>query len=446
MSKKKSRKASKAARKHKHAQAPKPRKPKRRQPWPSKPDVPKSVTRYLAQAGLVARLPADLSEVDLVARFGDLAARYLRSCRSDQCDKVEIHAVMSANLDLATAIRSEYWGDRYEAFLSWFVTAGLPRPGRILDNGCDIGIQTCFFATFYPEAQVIGVDQCAKSLQCAQRLAERLGLKNVQFVQAMLPELPPDLVGQKFDMIVSSFVAGPFFDEVTAPLRSIEEAQSKTRDPRLETYARLLAGLLTDGDSLLVGFERCRVPVQLARWIRALHDAGICIRKDRIELIEFSDESDEPVYAPALVATRHTADLMTPDEIRHLWLKDFLTRGRDIGYHRAAVEQDFVSETSKELLKGMRCTFPDLSPYRKELWRAGSEVLFYVYNSDGGMILDAAPADALPEMLEMLETALCDKRRPATVEYGPEGYGQHADGADGGDASDRLASEAGGGS
>ena len=53
---------------------------------------------------------------------------------------------------------------------------------------------------------------------------------------------------------------------------------------------------------------------------------------------------------------------MTPDEIRHLWLKDLLTRGRDVGYHCAAVEQDFVSESPKELLKGCDCTFPDLCP------------------------------------------------------------------------------------
>ena len=36
----------------------------------------------------------------------------------------------------------------------------------------------------------------------------------------------------------------------------------------------------------------------------ALCDAGIYVRKDRIELIEFSDESDEPMYAPAFVATK----------------------------------------------------------------------------------------------------------------------------------------------
>jgi hypothetical protein len=444
MTKKKSQKGAKKNQKPRISPVAKARERILRRPRRSRPGTPKVVSEYLPKAGMTAKVSEELFRADLLARFGDAAERYLESCRVSRRDSVESHAVMSANLDLATAIRSEYWGDRYEAFLSWFVTAGLPRPGRILDMGCDTGIQACFFATFYPEAQVIGVDQCAKSLRCAQRLAERLGLKNVRFVQAMLPELPPDLVSQKFDMIVSSFVAGPFFDEVTVPVRSIEEAQSEAPDAQFGRYARLLAGFLADDDSLLVGFDRFHTPIQVAWWIWALCGAGIYVRKDRIELIEFSDESDESIYAPAFVATRQAADLMTPGEIRHLWLKDLLTRGREIAYHCAAVEQDFVSESPKELLKGARFTFPDVPPFCKELWLAGSDVLFYVYNSNGGVILDAAPADELPQMLEIFETALCDKGQSATEEYGPEGYGQHPDGADGDGTVDRPASEGGG--
>ncbi len=348
-----------------------------RRPWRSQPGTPKAVSEYLPKAGMTAKVSEELFRSDLRARFGDAAERYLESCRVSRYDSVESHALMSPNLDMATAIRSEYWGNRYEAFLSWFVTAGLPRPGRILDIGCDTGIQTCFFATFYPESQVTGVDQCEKSLQCAQKLAERLGLTNVRFAQATLPELPADLVNQKSDMVVSSFVASYFDDEVTVPLRSIEEAQSAAPDPKLGRYARLLAGFLADDDSLLVGFDRFHTPIQVAWWIWALCDAGIYVRKDRIELIEFSDESDESIYAPAFVATKRGADLMTPDEIRHLWLKDHLTRGRDVAYHCAAVEQDFVSESPKELLKGAHCTFPKLLPFCKELWlsRIGRVVL-----------------------------------------------------------------------
>ena len=211
-----------------------------RRPWRSQPGTPKAVSEYLPKAGMTAKVSEELFRSDLRARFGDAAERYLESCRVSRYDSVESHAVMSANLDLATAIRSEYWGDRYEAFLSWFVTAGLPRPGRILDIGCDTGIQTCFFATFYPESQVTGVDQCEKSLQCARKLAERLGLTNVRFVQATLPELPPDLVSQKFDMVVSSFVASYFDDEVTVPVRFNRRSAIRSSRPKTRTIRKAL--------------------------------------------------------------------------------------------------------------------------------------------------------------------------------------------------------------
>lgn len=87
------------------------------------------MSEYLPKAGMTAKVSEELFRSDLRARFGDAAERYLESCRVSRYDSVESHALMSPNLDMATAIRSEYWGNRYEAFLSWFVTAGLPRPG-----------------------------------------------------------------------------------------------------------------------------------------------------------------------------------------------------------------------------------------------------------------------------------------------------------------------------
>jgi len=107
------------------------------------------VAEYLAKAGLSARLSDNLHDADLVERFGDAARRYLESCHSDYCDTDESHALMSASLDMALAIRSQIWADRYEAFLSWVATANLPPRRRILDVGCDIGIPACFYATCF---------------------------------------------------------------------------------------------------------------------------------------------------------------------------------------------------------------------------------------------------------------------------------------------------------
>jgi len=378
----------------------------------------------LAQAGLTARLPENLSDADLVARFGDAARQYIRSCRLDHCDNVEDHALMSANLDMALTIRSQIWGDRFEALLSWFTTANLPRPGRILDIGCDIGLQTCFYAMFFPDSQVTGIDQCAKSIQCAQRLAERMRLKNVGFLPATLPDLPDNLVNQKFDLVVSSCIAGHFYDEPTIPVRSVEEAHSQPLSQRLMEYARLLGGFLADENSLLVAFDRFQIPTVLARWIWALRDAGIYVDRDRIELLEFVDESEDSVYAPVMAGTRRTAELITPDEIRELWMEGFLQHGGDVAFRHAAAEYFFVSESPKELLKGYRCMPPGLPPYCKEIWKSGSDVLIYLYE-DGGVMIDAAPVEDLPKILDALRISARENRVGWSVEeYGPEAYPQ----------------------
>lgn len=413
------------------------REPARR--WRSKPGTPKIVAKYLAKAGLVARLPYELYKSDLVERFGHPAEQYLRDTLVVQLDNGESHGLMSANLDMALEIRSQIWGHRTEEFLSWFATANLPAPGRILDIGCDIGIQACFYAMFFPDSQVTGLDRCPKSIECAKQLAERLKLKNVQFVQADLRELPDDLASQKFDLVVSSCMVGHFFDKLAIPVRSIEEAQSQAKGPELTNYARSAAGFLAGEDSLLVSFERLAKPVQLARWIWALRDAGVHVLGDGIELLEFEDESEESLSLPVLIGSRRVTELVTPDEIRELWLECLREHLSDSAYKMAATECLFVSASPKELLWGLRRARPGLPPYCTELWKAGSSVLFYVYR-DGCEAFDEFPAEDLPVILKDFRLATRDDIDGKTVvEYGPEAHSQPPASVSDGSTAERLA-------
>ncbi len=129
MSKNLSRKGSNIVRNPKHSSASEVRMHRLHRPWRSMPGTPKLVTQYLVEAGLIAKMPTELHDEYLEERFGHAAKAYLRSCLIDQYDNAEGHALMSADLDMALAIRSQFWGDRCEAFLSWFATAHLLRPG-----------------------------------------------------------------------------------------------------------------------------------------------------------------------------------------------------------------------------------------------------------------------------------------------------------------------------
>ncbi|MBR7058150.1 MAG: class I SAM-dependent methyltransferase [Stomatobaculum sp.] len=53
---------------------------------------------------------------------------------------------------------------------------------RVAEAGCDCGIVSCFIAQRYPDAEVTGADLCAEGISAAEKLAEKLGLSNVRFV------------------------------------------------------------------------------------------------------------------------------------------------------------------------------------------------------------------------------------------------------------------------
>jgi SAM-dependent methyltransferase len=331
------------------------------------------VAEYLAKAGLVAKLPDDVHEMYLTERFGDAAIEYQRGDGPDR--RADSHGRMSANLELGLAIRSQIWGDRIEAFLSWFAAANLPQPERIVDLGCDIGIQACFYAIRFPDSQVVGIDRCAKSIQCAKQLAAKLSVKNVEFVQADMNELPDEVRSQKFDMVVSCFVANYLADQALGPTRSVEEVEGQTCDPGLTKYATLISALLRDTNGVYLSFERMFRPIDLAGWIWALQYAGIPIRSNRIDMLEFRDERHEPMRAPILLGPRQVASVLTSNDLRGLWLKDVCRGENDEQYRLAAGEQSFVSTCPKELVAGFCCARLGNWPFHVEIWTAETGVL-----------------------------------------------------------------------
>lgn len=52
---------------------------------------------------------------------------------------------------------------------------------RILDLGCGIGYLSSWYASVNSDRKVVGVDISEKSIRQARRVAERLGIQNVEF-------------------------------------------------------------------------------------------------------------------------------------------------------------------------------------------------------------------------------------------------------------------------
>ena len=71
---------------------------------------------------------------------------------------------------------------------------GEPKPGeRVVDLGSGAGMDSLLAALWVgPEGSVIGVDMTPEMLERGSSMAERLGLKNVEFREGLIEDLPVD--------------------------------------------------------------------------------------------------------------------------------------------------------------------------------------------------------------------------------------------------------------
>jgi ubiquinone/menaquinone biosynthesis C-methylase UbiE len=151
------------------------------------------VQQYLDAVGITPRRIVDDFERFLVERHATAGAAFLNLShgRANSPQDEENYAALverlyrakNASWELSRDVTSQYAGRQYANYLSLFVAAKEPPTAtRILDIGCDNGIATCFYASQFPDAEVVGIDRCAEGIACAKHLANALGLKNTTFI------------------------------------------------------------------------------------------------------------------------------------------------------------------------------------------------------------------------------------------------------------------------
>lgn len=151
------------------------------------------VQQYLDAIGIAPRRIVDDFERFVVQRHGAAGAAFLdlshgrADATQEEADYPQLvkrlYTAKNASWELSRDVTSQFAGRQYANYLSLFVAAKEPPTAtRILDIGCDNGIATCFYASQFPDAEVIGVDRCAEGIACANHLARILGLKNVAFI------------------------------------------------------------------------------------------------------------------------------------------------------------------------------------------------------------------------------------------------------------------------
>jgi ubiquinone/menaquinone biosynthesis C-methylase UbiE len=79
-----------------------------------------------------------------------------------------------------------------------------PPQAKVLEAGCGIGAQTVILAKNNPDAKIISIDISSESLEKARENTEKIGIKNVKFLQANIFYLPFE--DNSFDHIFVCFV------------------------------------------------------------------------------------------------------------------------------------------------------------------------------------------------------------------------------------------------
>jgi len=264
------------------------------------------VESYLRTVGLGGYQDQDDFRKRLREKHGPIGEQTLQGIAArEEGQAADIYPLKNSTLALSIDVTSQYYNQMHRNFLDWFCRAQFPAPKSLLDLGCDNGVLTCFYATRYPAAQVVGIDRCEEGIACARELAYRLKLANVRFEVCDLRRLAGTFRKRSFDLILSTTVFHEvlgFFED--APDSGCDVKGMRPDDPDGVRIVAALAGLLRAGTGTLVSMERCADGEILARWIRMLSRAGLGVDADQSTLLSYDNMYNERETLPIVVATR----------------------------------------------------------------------------------------------------------------------------------------------
>lgn len=264
-------------------------------------NLPDTLLRPLAVLAMYRPLHAVRGADRLAARrpgpaaLGQLLRSSVLNVLTERTLRQDITVIGAITDDVSRAVRDMYeehpyprWFslDRWPplAFADWLgsrvpipnAPAEFPAAPRILVAGCGTGKDPICFATDIAGAQVLGVDLSLSSLAYAQRMANELGLTNIEFRQGNILDL--GVLTERFDMICATGVLHHLHDPVDG--------------------LRVLLQLLRPGGLLKIGLysERARASVNAARAMirqQQLPATAAAIREFRQQVFDL--QQDTPV-------------------------------------------------------------------------------------------------------------------------------------------------------
>jgi len=121
-----------------------------------------------------------------------------------------------------------------------------PAGSRVLEAGCGVGAQTVTLARNSPHTLITSIDISADSIAQAKRNVQAAGIKNVQFRQADIFDLPFER--KSFDHVFVCFVLEHLFQPLEALgilkdlLKEMKELADEMKEPGISPYRSSVSG------------------------------------------------------------------------------------------------------------------------------------------------------------------------------------------------------------
>jgi hypothetical protein len=166
-------------------------------------------------------------------------------------------------------------------------------------------VVACFLAQKYPEKTVVGVDLLPAVVQTAQKLAELLGLSNIEFRQA-------EIAGLHLEKTFGCIVSVALREEMSSgrqgsfgyfsAIAELPQALITTSSPLSQCVAEHLAI-----DGLYISLERCHDVASIASWVGELQSVGVSPDLERSTMLVFSGVLAGPEKMPLLLSAHADA-------------------------------------------------------------------------------------------------------------------------------------------
>jgi len=243
-------------------------------------DTAKDIARrYMIELGLkpadspkkfISRMESAIGILRTDRLIRALNARAQAQMRGESADDAAFYAMKNTDYMTSIAMSGASDGDTLGKLCTWIYDNREKFGSDILEIGCDNGILSCFMARLFPEANITAIDRCAPAIEVAKKLAERLNIRNVEFLHGEAASLPP----RRFDTVFSSRIMHENHRLINSPPAEGLDCQAQLFKRSALDYAALLASLAKE-NAVILSVERMGKTSLLLGWLYALNAAGL---------------------------------------------------------------------------------------------------------------------------------------------------------------------------